>query len=69
VRYILARLEDEQRATIYRLYIANSLYYAPQNKIVAKTLQDIWYPVEEDTRTGDDIAMDIIQKAGLSFGG
>ena len=65
----MARIEEDQRETTYRLYIANSLYYAPQNKMMAKTLQDIWYPVAEDTRTGDDIAMEIIQKAGLSFGG
>lgn len=53
---------------IYRLYVANSLYYTPQNKMMAKSLQDIWYPVAKDTRTGDEIAFDVITKAGLSFG-
>ena len=52
----------------YRLYVANSLYYTPQNKMMAKSLQDILYPVAEDTRTGDEIVLDIIAKAGLSFG-
>ena len=66
---MLSRLEESKRETLYRLYVSNSLYYAPQNKMMAKTLQDIWYPAQEDTRTGDEIALEVIKNAGLSFGG
>lgn len=51
----------------YRFYIANALQNIPQNKWYAKSLYDIMYPKPEDNKSGDEIAMDVIKKAGLSF--
>lgn len=71
MRYVVARLEEYSREMTYRIYIANSLQNIPQNKYTALTLYDLLYnPVEneEDDRTGDEIALDIMQRAGLIFG-
>lgn len=55
----------------YRFYVANSLQNIPQGKYTALTLYDVLYPVEnedeEDERTGDEIAIDVMTRAGLVF--
>lgn len=55
----------------YRFYVANSLQNIPQGKHMTLTLYDLLYnPVEdeeEDERTGDEIAIDIMTRAGLVF--
>lgn len=53
----------------YRFYIADSLQNIPQNKYIGKRLYDIIYPTPVDTRSGDEIAADVINKLGLHFGG
>lgn len=53
----------------YRFYIADSLQLATQNKHLVKSLHDILYPKPIDTRTGDEIAADVIKAAGLTFEG
>ena len=69
MRYVLARLEDEQRTMKYRFYVSNALQLIPQNKWCAKSLYDIMYPKPEDNKSGDEIAFEVIKKAGLSFKG
>lgn len=50
----------------YRHYVANSLYYeAKRDERYAVKLSEILDPKPIDTRSGDEIAMDIIQGAGL----
>ena len=53
----------------YRFYVTDSLQYIPQQRYTTKRFYDIIYAKPEDTRTGDEIAVDVIKKAGLSFGG
>lgn len=69
MRYVVARLEEYSREMTYRFYIANSLQNIPQGKYTTKTLYDLMYePTEEDDeKSGDEIAFDIIMRAGLSF--
>lgn len=70
MRYVVARLEEYSREMTYRFYIANSLQNIPQGKYTTKTLYDLLYDsaeVEEDNRTGDEIAIDIMTRAGLVF--
>lgn len=52
----------------YRFYIADSLQLSAQNKYIVKSLRDILYGEPVDNRTGDEIVMDIIKKAGLKLG-
>lgn len=69
MRYVVARLEFYYRDMTYRFYIADSLQNIPQNKYIGKRLYDIIYPTPVDTRSGDEIAADVINKLGLHFGG
>lgn len=50
----------------YRHYVANSLYYgAKQDERYAVKLSEILDPKPVNIRSGDEIAIDIIQGAGL----
>lgn len=69
MRYVVARLAEDNRTTTFRLYVGNSLYYSARNQGLAKSLSDIFYPPVADDLSGEDIAMAIINGAGLSFGG
>ena len=54
----------------YRFYVADSLQNIPQNQYTKRRLYDIIYgDVEEQEVNGDEIAVDIMKRAGLSFGG
>ena len=66
----MARFEEYSREMTYRFYVANSLQNIPQGKHMTFTLYDLLYnPVEdeEDERTGDEIAIDVMTRAGLVF--
>ena len=68
MRYVIARYEDETRETACRIYVCRSLQLAPQGKSLTIDFVDILEPKEMDTRTGDEIAEDIIKRAGLKIG-
>lgn len=51
----------------YRFYVTNSLQNIPQSKYCTASFSEILKPKPKDTRTGDEIALDVMQKAGLSF--
>ena len=68
MRYVVARLDEYQREQTYRNYVTKSLQLIPQNAYITASLDDILHPERIDTRSGDEIAADVIRKAGLSFG-
>ena len=68
MRYVEARLDDYQRELAYRSYVTKSLQLIPQNSYITTTFDEIMYPEKIDTRSGDDIAADVIKNAGLTFG-
>lgn len=50
----------------YKYYVSDSLQCIPQNKYMAHSLREVLQPAHKvDKRSGDDIAMDVIRKAGL----
>lgn len=63
----MARLEQDDRETAYRYYIANSLQLAPQNKYMTVSLDDI-YNRKIDRRTAEEITEDVIKNAGIIMG-
>lgn len=69
MRYVEARYEQEYRDMAYRFYVTNSLQNIPQNKYCSVPFGEILNPKPRDDRSGDEIAMDIINKAGLKLGG
>lgn len=68
MRYVEARIEEYNREETYRIYITKSLQLIPQNKWLTNTYFDVLNPKPTDNRSGDEIAVDIIGRAGLSFG-
>lgn len=69
MRYVKARLEEEGRLWTYRFYVADSLQNIPQNKFIQSNLYEFLYnPQPVDERTGDEVAADVIARAGLIFG-
>lgn len=68
MRYVEARLDDYQRELAYRSYVTKSLQLIPQNSYITTTFDEIMHPEKIDTRSGDDIAADVIKNAGLTFG-
>lgn len=68
MRYVEARIDEYHREEAYRIYVTKSLQLAPQNKYVRMSYNEALKPQKVDNRGGDEIAMDIISRAGLKFG-
>ena len=70
MRYVEARIEQEQRDLMYRIYVTDALQAMPQDRYLVQRYADfaVEKNVQEDTRTGDEIAEEIIKKAGLKLG-
>ena len=67
MRYAEARFDEYQREQAYRSYVTKSLQLIPQNKFIDTSYSEILNPKPVDTRSGDEIALDVMQKAGLHF--
>lgn len=69
MRYVEARSEDENREMTYRIFVTRSLQLIPQHKCLSKTYTECLNsnPASVDNRSGEEIAIDIILKAGLHF--
>ena len=68
MRYAAARYEKDFRDAAYYIYMTDSLYYSGQGKCLTMKYTDVIdtsRKKNEDKRTADEIAMDVIQKCGL----
>lgn len=63
----MARLDQYVEDLKCHEYIATSLQLISQQKWLQTSLHDVLFK-EMDTRSGDEIAVDIITRAGLNFG-
>ena len=68
LRYVEARIDEHNREEAYRIYVTRSLQLSPQGKYINVSLDSLLSPKKIDTRSGDEIATDVIKKAGLQFG-
>lgn len=68
MRYVEARIDDFNREEAYRFYVTKSLQLVPQNKYISTSYEDVLKPKKIDNRSGDEIAIDIMERAGLKFG-
>ena len=72
MRYAIARFNQHQRDLAYRIYVTDCLRIISENTakmgggayITAK-FADIINPKPVDDRTGEEIAADIIKRAGI----
>lgn len=67
MRYVKARLEKEQRDEAYRIFVCDSLQLMPQNKYLAKRYSDLIKKDKEPQKSGDEIVLDIMSRAGLKW--
>ena len=73
MRYVIARYKAEQREMAYRIFVTDCLRITTENtaalskegSYVSKRYYDIINPPPVDDRTGDEIVLDIISRAGL----
>ena len=71
MRYAIARHNTNRRDVAYRIYVSDCLRMICENtakygggSYVTKRLADVVYR-KQDNRTGEEIAADIIKRAGL----
>ncbi len=72
MRYAAARFNQNQRETAYRIYVTDCLRMMTENtanfakgSYVQRRYADFLKTPARDTRTGEQIAADVIEKAGL----
>ena len=65
MRYVRARCAEDQERDIYRAYVAEALRLQGEGKYLTNCWLDIIYPPQVDERSGDEIAISVVQRAGL----
>ena len=72
MRYAMARYQSQQRDLAYRIYVSDCLRIISENtakmgggSYITAKLADIINPKLVDDRTGEEIAADIIKRAGI----
>ena len=63
----MARFEQEKETYQYRDYVTTSLQLIPQQKYIPIKYSEYIGRVTPDERNGDEIAEDVITKAGLTY--
>ena len=72
MRYAIARYQSQQRDFAYRIYVTDCLRIISENtakmgggSYITAKLADIINPKPVEDRTGEEIAADIIKRAGI----
>ena len=72
MRYAIARYQSQQRDFAYRIYVTDCLRIVTENtakmsggSYITAKLSDIINPKPVEKRTGEEIAADIIKRAGI----
>ncbi len=72
MRYAMARYQSQQRDLAYRIYVSDCLRIISENtakigggSYITAKFADIINPKPVDSRTGEEIAADIIKLAGI----
>ena len=65
---MIARYEEYDRERAYRIYVTKSLQLIPQNKYITVEFAEALNPHDTDNRSGEEIVIDVIKNAGLTFG-
>ena len=72
MRYAIARFNHHQRDLAYRIYVTDCLRIISENtakmcggSYITAKLADIINPKPAENRSGEEIAVDIIKRAGI----
>lgn len=66
MRYILAKIAEDDERTAYRAYVTESLRLQGENKYIQRSWLDIIDPKPVDNRSGDEIAVQVLRNTGLT---
>lgn len=71
MRYVEARIDEKNREEAYRIFVTKSLQLAPQSQYITIDYTDLLNrkPSVEEPKSGTEIALGVMQRAGLRFGG
>lgn len=65
MRYVKARYKQYVDSLTYRIYISDSIYQYTDGKRITKRYADTIFHAKEDSRTGDEIAFEVIANLRL----
>ena len=72
MRYAIARYQSQQRDLAYRIYVSECLRMISENaasgggrSYMVVKFEDVINPKQVENRTGEEIAADIIKRAGI----
>ena len=72
MRYAIARYQSQQRDLAYRIYVSECLRMISENaasggggSYMAVKFEDVLNPKQVENRTGEELAADIIKRAGI----
>ena len=62
-----ARIEEYHREETYRIFVTESLRFAPRGKILNKSYAELLKPQKVETRTGKEISEKVAEKLGTKI--
>ena len=76
IEYCVSAFSQYQKELLYKVYVTDTLRHINEavsridgGAYMSKRYYDIINPTQEEELSGDEIAMDIIKRAGLRIGG
>lgn len=76
IDFCVAAFSKDEEEKVYRAYLTDALMaishntagFAAEGQVMTQRFAELAGWVEVDTRTGDEIAADVIRRAGLKYG-
>ena len=62
-----ARINEYNREETYRIFVTESLRFAPQDKVLNKSYLELLKPQKIETRSGIEIAEEVAEKLGTKI--
>lgn len=62
-----ARINEYNREETYRIFVTESLRFAPQGKVLNKSYLELLKHEKVETRTGKEVAEEVAEKLGTKI--
>lgn len=62
-----ARINEYNREETYRIFVTESLRFAPQDKVLNKSYLELLKPQKIETRSGKEVADEVAEKLGTKI--
>lgn len=62
-----ARINEYNREETYRIFVTESLRFAPQDKVLNKSYVELLKPQKIETRSGKEVADEVAEKLGTKI--